>query len=102
MSGDVPHRDRRVKFTERSMELFGKWAEGASGDDLQAVSEALMRVVEGSWRDNYEHHEDLVHRLSWNVTITSDLMITIRFAAEYPTFVQLIAIGEPPTIFPPW
>jgi hypothetical protein len=29
-------------------------------EDHQAVSEALMRVVEGSWRENYECHEDVL------------------------------------------
>lgn len=66
------------------------------------VTEALMRVVEGSWRDHYEWHEDLAHRLTWHITVTSNVMITVLFAAEYPTFAQLIAIGKPPSIFLPW
>lgn len=102
MSGGVPHEDKRVKFTERSVELFGKWAEDATDEDHQAVSEALMRVVEGSWRENYECHEDVAHSLTWHITVTSNVMITVRFAAEYPTFAQLIDIREPPPIFLPW
>lgn len=69
MSGGVPHEDKRVKFTERSVELFGKWAEDATDEDHQAVSEALMRVVEGSWRENYECHEDVAHGLTWHITV---------------------------------
>lgn len=95
MSGDGPHRDRRVKFTTASTDRLGKWAEHASDDDWDLVGETLMRVIEGTWRSECDCYQDVIHALTWHILVRSGLIVTVRFAQEYPGTVQLIYIGPP-------
>lgn len=95
MSGDAPHRDRHVKFTNASTDRLGKWAEHASDDDFDLVSGALLRVVDGTWRDEYDCYRDVIHTLTWHIMVMDGLIVTVRFAQEYPSYVQLIYIGPP-------
>lgn len=101
MNADEPHRDRRVKFTEGSTERLGKWAEHASNEDFDLVSEALFRVVEGTWREEYDYCQSATHRLTWDILVRRGLILTVRFAQEYPSMVQLIYIGQPWDTLPP-
>jgi hypothetical protein len=77
------------------MERLGEWAEHSSSEDLELVDEALMCVVEGTWPDRYDCHKDVVHRLTWHILVRAGLIVTVRFADEYPTMVQLIHVGPP-------
>jgi len=95
MSGDEPHRDRRVRFTSASKEKFGKWAEGASIEDLDLAGGVLFSVTEGTWRDTYEYYPDVFHPFIWHIVIRRGLIMSLKFAQEYPDYVQLIYIGEP-------
>jgi hypothetical protein len=95
MSGDGPHRDKHVKFTTASSDRLGKWAEGASADDCDLVYGVLFRVVDGTWRSECRYYEDVIDGLTWHILVRSDLIVTVRFAKEYPSFVQLIYVGPP-------
>ena len=95
MSGDGPHRDKHVKFTTASTDRLGKWAEDASADDFDLVSGVLLRVVDGIWRSECDCYEDVIHGLTWHIMVRSGLIVTVRFATEYPSMVQLIYIGPP-------
>jgi hypothetical protein len=95
MSGDEPHRDKHVKFTTASTDRLGKWAEQASDEDLGLVSGLLLRVVDGTWRSECHYYEDAIRGLTWHILVRSDLIVTVRFATEYPSMVQLIYIGPP-------
>jgi hypothetical protein len=93
MSGDEPHRDKHVKFTTASTDRLGKWAEYASDDDYGLVSETLLRVVDGTWRSECDCYQDVIHSLTWHILVRNGLIVTVRFAQEYPSMVQLIYIG---------
>ena len=95
MSGGEPHRDKHVKFTTASTDRLGAWAEDASADDLDLVSGVLLRVVDGTWRSECDCYEDVIHGLTWHILARSGLIVTVRFAEEYPSFVQLIYVGPP-------
>lgn len=95
MSGDGPHRDKHVKFTSASTDRLGRWAEDASEADLDLVSGVLLRVVDGTWRSECRYHQDVIHDLTWHILARSDLIVTVRFATEYPSMVQLIYVGPP-------
>jgi hypothetical protein len=95
MSGDVPHRDRHVKFTTASADRFGKWAEHAPDEDFDLVGAALLRVVDGTWRSECHYYQDVIHGLTWHILVRTGLIVTVRFATEYPSMVQLIYIGPP-------
>ena len=98
MSGGGPHRDKHVKFTTASTDRLGKWAEHASADDYDFVCAALFRVVDGTWQSECHYYEDVIHGLTWHILVRSDLIVTVRFATEYPSFVQLIYIGPPASV----
>jgi len=95
MSGDEPQGDKHLKFTLGSTERLGKWAEHASDEDYALVCEALFRVVEGTWRSECEYFQDAIHPLTWHILARTDLIVTVRFAKEYPTMAQLIQILPP-------
>lgn len=93
MSGDAPHRDRHVRFTLKSDERFGKWAESASAEDYDLVGGVLLRVVDGTWRSECDCYQDAVQILTWHILVKRDLLVTVRFPQEYPSWVQLLYIG---------
>lgn len=95
MSGDEPHRDKRVRFTRASDERFGKWAEDASAEDFDLAGRVLLSVTDGTWRDTCECHPDVFHPFIWHIVIRRGLILSLKFAQEYPDYVQLIYIGEP-------
>ncbi len=95
MSGDEPRRDRHVKFTTASTDRFGKWAEHASDEDFNLVGGVLLRVVDGTWRTECDCYRDVIHSLTWHILVRGGLIVTVRFAKEYPSMVQLIYIGPP-------
>ena len=95
MSGDEPQGDRHVKFTDASMERLARWAEHASDRDYDRVGEVLLHVVDGTWRNECGYHKDVVHSLTWHIQVRRSLIVTVRFAQEYPTVAQLIYIGPP-------
>ena len=93
MSGDGPHRDRHVKFTTASTDRLGKWAEYASDEDFDLVAGVLLHVVDGTWQSECHYYQDGIHGLTWHILARSGLIVTVRFAQEYPSMVQLIYIG---------
>jgi hypothetical protein len=93
MSGGGPRRDRHVKFTTESTDRLGKWAEHASADDLDLVSGVLLRVVDGTWQSECDYYQDAIHGLTWHILVKHGLIVTVRFADEYPSYVQLIYVG---------
>ena len=93
MSGGAPHENKHVKFTDKSAERVGKWVEHASDEEWGLVSETVMRVVEGTWRSKCEYYQDDKHPLTWHIRVRNGLIMTVRFAQEYPSYVQLIYLG---------
>ncbi len=93
MSGDEPRRDRHVRFTSASTDRLGKWAEDASDEDFGLVSEALLHVIDGTWWSECECYGDVIHPLTWHIMVRPGLLVTVKFAKEYPDWVQLIYIG---------
>jgi hypothetical protein len=94
MSGAGPPGDKWAKkFTEASTERFGKWAEQASDEDFDLASQALLRVVDGTWWDEYAHCRSAIHTLTWDILLKPGLIMTVRFVRDYPNIAQLIYIG---------
>lgn len=54
----------------------------------------LLRVVDNTWQDNYTHCRSATHVLTWDILVKPGLIMTVRFAKEYPNMVQLIYIGS--------
>lgn len=94
MSGDGPPRGGHYSFTAGGDVVLGKWLVTASAESSAAVTQALMRVVDGTWCDHYVYVRDAIHLLTWHVFIMPGLAMSLRFAHEYPTKVQLIYIGN--------
>ncbi len=80
------------KFTPRSTERFAAWAETASEADVNLATEAMFHVLEDTWRQ-HNYAPDATHSLTFHVLVKPDLVLTVRFAQEYPDVVQLIYVG---------
>ena len=98
MSGDEPQGDRHVRLTDASTKQFFEWAKDASDEDYALAREVLFQVVEGTWRRECEYSQDVVHSLTWDIQVRPGLIMSVRFAKEYPTMAQLIFIGLLPPL----
>ncbi len=54
-----------------------------------------MRVAGGSWRSECDCYQDVINDFTWHILVKRGLIVTLRFAVEYLSYVQLICI-EPP------
>lgn len=90
-----PGEGRRRKLTGGSDRRFGEWAETASDQDYELVSEVLMAVVEDTWTERYRGYVDPTHGMRFHIEPRPGLIVSVQYAHEYPGFVQVVFIGEP-------
>jgi hypothetical protein len=82
-----------VRFTKRSTDRYADWVVLAPVLQRRAMEEALFAVVDDTWRTKYDWKVDVIHSQTVHVLVVDDVWMTLRFATEYPTMVQLIYIG---------
>jgi hypothetical protein len=76
--------------------VLDQWWPTASAEDRAAVHEALMRVVEGTWRDGrYMFAQDVTGPGKFHIQVADRLSMEIEFMDEFPGQFLLIYLGRP-------
>ncbi len=72
------------------------WQATAEADTQALVIDALMRIVDGTWVEHYDHLDDLTRRGTVVMWIRPDLVVVWRIITEYPNYFRLVFIGSLP------
>lgn len=73
------------------------WQATASPDELDAAADALMSVVEGSWRVLWPHTDDVIFKDQHHITLYPGKVLSFRFFKEYPDRFVIVYIGDAPS-----
>ena len=67
--------------------------DAAPSTDQRLVGEAVMCILEDTWPDRYHAYLDLTHSLTFHIEVRPGLLVSARYANEYPDTVQIVDIG---------
>ena len=97
MSSVTPWPDlarSRLISGQHSRDRVAAWYNAVSPIDRYNGSAALLAIGDGSWVEKYPWAQDFEQSNRFHITVSREIVITIRLNREYPGYFSVDRIGR--------
>lgn len=74
---------------------IGRWFDNHPDEDPSLIEDALMAMQDDTWRDKYQHLDDVTNPRAVVMVIRPDVLMVWRVITEYPNWFRVIFLGDP-------